>query len=117
MPKSTIPQPQSSDNTVVDAIAHVGPTLEADALNSSSDSSTPEGQIAADLEPQAVDVQAITDDLTDDLQIKTFASVDQNLDDPLQSAVNGRVVTGPERLKTRLPGDTSSDPHTDLDNE
>lgn len=117
MPNQITPEQQNSGNNVVDAIAHVGPTLEADALNTTSDASTPEDQIAADLEPQAVDVQAIINDLTDDLQIQTFATVDQNLDDPLQSTVNGRVVTGPEPLKTRLPGDTSSDPHTDLGTE
>ena len=113
MSNQTNPVRQENGETIIDAVAHVGPTLEAEALNTTSGASTPEHQITADLEPQAIDIQAITDSLTGDPQTQTSATIDQNIDDPLQSSANGRVTTGPERLKTRLPGDTSSDPHTD----
>jgi hypothetical protein len=84
-----------SDEVSVPAIRHVGPTLESDPEYLElvgSGGPTPEAQIA---ERAALAVPLVEEDV-----------------DPL----SGRKVEvgGPEPLKTRLPGDTSSDPHTDV---
>ena len=42
-----------------------------EALNTTSGASTPEHQITADLEPHAIDIQAITDSLTGNPQTQT----------------------------------------------
>ena len=89
------------------AIHHVGRTLESDPNYADDDREgealTPESQIAnigaapdATMGRSATDLSADVDSTNDAAK----SSKDQN--------------ARPERLKTRLPGDTSSDPHTDL---
>ncbi|HEY1646345.1 MAG TPA: hypothetical protein VGF96_00055 [Terracidiphilus sp.] len=78
-------------DTIIPAIRHVGPTLEAEpdyVEPPSTGYSTPEAQIAAEGIGAASEIRGISDE----------------------------PLTGiePESLKTRLPGDTSSDPHTDV---
>lgn len=85
-------------DTVVPAIHHVGKTLESDPDYielPSSGYSTPEAQIADQAGSAEVDQRRMQEDDFDPLSGKTFED-------------------RPERLKTRLPGDTSSDPHTDV---
>ncbi len=84
------------DEVSVPAIHHVGPTLESDPEFNDIPSSgpTPEAIIAkigAPLPGEGVDRDI---DALPELENK---------------------AAGGERLRTRLPGDTSSDPHTDLD--
>ncbi|HUA92977.1 MAG TPA: hypothetical protein VL991_10435 [Terracidiphilus sp.] len=85
----------------IPAIRHVGPTLESDpeyleALHSGY--STPEAQIAAEAARTEPDLHDLSD-------------ADEEID--LLSGREGDIER-PEPLKTRLPGDTSSDPHTDV---
>jgi len=82
----------------IPAIRHIGKTLESDpeyyAVVAPGDS-TPEAQIAAEAGPVDVDQRRMEEDDFDPL--------------------SGRAREDrPEPLKTRLPGDTSSDPHTDV---
>jgi hypothetical protein len=94
-------QDQSSPHkgdTVVPAIHHVGKTLESDPNYielPSTGYSTPEAQIADQAGRAEVDQRRMEEDDFDPLSGKTFE--DRS-----------------ERLKTRLPGDTSSEPHTDV---
>lgn len=88
-----------SDEVSVPAIRHVGPTLESDPdfLDLvGSGGPTPEAVIAAEAGKAEPDVRELVkkriDPLTGDL----------------------RETAGPEPLRTRLPGDTSSDPHTNV---
>jgi len=89
------------------AIRHVGRTLESDPQymgeeNALSDS-TPEAQIAnIGAPPDATMGRGATD-----------LSADVSSTDDAAKAATGRNA-GTEALKRRLPGDTSSDPHTDL---
>lgn len=80
-------------------LGHVGPTLESDPAYSNrelSEGLSPEAQIASQAGIAGIHPEEATDVVFDPVS------------EELQS-------TGePERLKTRLPGDTSSDPHTDL---
>lgn len=84
--------------TVIPAIRHIGKTLESDPeyyAVATPGYSTPEAQIAAEAGPVDVDQRRMEEDDFDPL--------------------SGRALEDrPERLKTRLPGDTSSDPHTDV---
>jgi hypothetical protein len=86
------------DEKGIPAIRHVGPTLESDPeyyAIASPGYSTPEAQIAAEAGPIDVDQRRMEEDDFDPISGRT--SEDR-----------------PEPLKTRLPGDTSSDPHTDV---
>lgn len=90
---------QNGAATEVPATRHVGKTLESDPEYND--------QPGRELAPQAGLISRGGNDLT--------ASPDMRAgSDPL----NGKVIaiTGDlvEPLKTRLPGDTSSDPHTDV---
>lgn len=82
----------------IPAIKHVGKTLESDpeyyAL-ATPGYSTPEAQIAAEAGPVDVDQRRMEEDDFDPLSGRTLED-------------------RPEPLKTRLPGDSSSDPHTDV---
>ncbi|MFP5276752.1 MAG: hypothetical protein ACLGPM_06535 [Acidobacteriota bacterium] len=83
----------------IPAIRHVGPTLESDpkyleAIGSGE--STPEAQIAEEAARTEPDVRGLMREGID------------------PTTGRQREVTRPEPLKTRLPGDTSSDPHTDV---
>ena len=82
----------------IPAIRHVGKTLESDpeyyAL-ATPGYSTPEAQIAAEAGPVDLDQRRM----------------EEGDFDPL----SGRTLEDrPEPLRTRLPGDSSSDPHTDV---
>jgi hypothetical protein len=84
--------------TVMPAIRHVGKTLESDAeyyAVAAPGYSTPEAQIAAEAGPVDVDQRRMEEDDFDPLSGRTLED-------------------RPEPLRTRLPGDTSSDPHTDV---
>jgi len=83
------------DSKSVDAVRHVGPTLETEEERvyvPKVDRLSPEEQVAA--EP--------------DLNIETVA-------DSGEGKPELREGPDSEPLKTRLPGDTSSDPHTDIE--
>jgi hypothetical protein len=85
-------KPDSQSRQSVDAVHHVGPTLESEEERvyvPKTDQLSPEEQAAAA-----------------DLHVHTVAD-------------SGEVKEGtePEPLKTRLPGDTSSDPHTDVETD
>jgi hypothetical protein len=80
------------------AIRHIGKTLESDPdfhAVATPGYSTPEAQIAAEAGPVDVDQRRMEEDDFDPLSGRTSEVL-------------------PEPLKTRLPGDTSSDPHTDV---
>ena len=88
------------------ALRHVGPTLESDPKyfvegDREGSDLTPEAQIANVGAPADSTMGRGATDLSADV-----GSTDD--------AARARRNAGPERLKTRLPGDTSSDPHTDL---
>ncbi len=88
------------------AVRHVGRTLESDPAypdeaNREVGDLTPEAQIANVGAPPDTTMGRGATDLS--------ANVSSTDD-----AARTRRNTGPEPLKTRLPGDTSSDPHTDL---
>lgn len=86
-------QDTKAEEVIVPAIRHVGPTLESDPGYlelAGSGGPTPEAQIMDEALTAAPDVRV----------------------DP----ISGEALEShkPEPLKTRLPGDTSSDPHTDV---
>ena len=88
-----------SEEVSVPAIRHVGPTLESDPLYLElvgSGGPTPEAQIAEEAAMAEPDVREM---------------VEEGMD-PLSGLVVEAGETEP--LKTRLPGDASSDPHTDV---
>jgi hypothetical protein len=96
--RDSSPNEVRSGDIEISAIRHIGRTLESDPEYngvSSPGYSTPEAQIAAEAGSEDVDQRAMEQDGFDSLSGHTFES-------------------GPERLKTRLPGDTSSDPHSDV---
>lgn len=83
----------------IPAIRHIGPTLESDpeyldAIGSGAP--TPEAEIAEDAARAAPDVRSLMREGVDPISGQQ------------------RDLIRPEPLKTRLPGDTSSDPHTDV---
>ena len=86
------------EDRIIPAIRHVGKTLESDpeyyAL-ASPGYSTPEAQIAAEAGHVDADQRQIQEDDFDSLAGRTLED-------------------HPEKLKTRLAGDHSSDPHTDV---
>jgi hypothetical protein len=84
--------------TEIPAIRHIGKTLESDPeyyAIATPGYSTPEAQIAAEAGPVDVDQRRMEEDDFDPLSGRTLED-------------------RPEPLKTRLPGDTSSNPHTDV---
>jgi hypothetical protein len=84
--------------TVIPAIRHIGKTLESDPeyyAVAPQGYSSPEAQIAAEAGPVDVDQRRMEEDDFDPLSGRTLED-------------------RPEPLRTRLPGDTSSDPHTDV---
>lgn len=90
---------QSGTTAEVPATRHVGKTLESDPEYND--------QPGRELAPQAGLISRSGNDLT--------ASPDMRAgSDPLNGAVMSSTGEPVEPLKTRLPGDTSSDPHTDV---
>ena len=79
------PAPQRQD-----AVRHVGKTLESEGTYLPT-GELPENRIEAEGMTEAVDMNAVTDDRYD----------------------REANAMGAERLRTRLPGDTSSEPHSD----
>lgn len=78
---------------VVDAVRHVGPTLEQDERYLAVESNVlPENVIADEGLTETVNVRAVAADRYD----------------------REAEAMGAEPLRTRLPGDSSSDPHTDV---
>lgn len=91
--KDQDPQPDhEASPQVVDAIRHVGRTLESEGTFLPT-GELPENRIENEGMTDAADMRAITED-----------EYDREAD-----------AMGAEPLQTRLPGDTSSDPHTDVD--
>ena len=85
------PQDQSAGKPEAqDAVRHVGKTLESEGIYMPS-GELPENRIEMEGMTEAVDMNAVTDDQYD----------------------REANAMGAERLRTRLPGDTSSDPHID----
>lgn len=93
---------RDDETSTVPALRHVGPTLESDPnyLDTGADGLTPEAQIANVGAPADTTMGRGATDLSADVS---------STDDLAKANRNA----GPEPLKTRLPGDTSSDPHTD----
>jgi hypothetical protein len=88
---TTSPNADRETPEVFDAVPHVGRTLEQEGIFAPDVAGTsPEGQIAAEAGTSEVSFGLAPED---DI---------------------GESPRSPEPLKTRLPGDTSSDPHTDL---
>lgn len=88
-----------SDEVSVPAIRHVGPTLESDPEYlelMGLGGQTLEAQIAEEAAAAEPDVRDLVIEGVDPFSGREFEAGE------------------PEPLKTRLPGDTSSDPHTDL---
>lgn len=77
---------QPNKPVVMDAIRHVGPTLEAEGVF------LPSGE----LPENRIEAEGLTE------AVASGDEYDREAD-----------AMGAERLQTRLPGDTSSDPHTD----
>ena len=94
---------RDDETTITPAIRHVGRTLESESMDNDSEGEglTPEAQIAKVGAPPDTTLGRGATDLSADVS---------STDD----AAKARRTAGPEPLKTRLPGDTSSDPHTDL---
>lgn len=89
----TTGQNQNTQPQVVDAIRHVGPTLEQDERFLAVERYVlPENVIADRAGNASVNMRAVTADALD----------------------REAEAMGAEQLRTRLPGDTSSDPHTDV---
>lgn len=78
---------------VMDAIRHVGPTLEAEGIFVPT-GELPENRIENEAVAGAGDIRDTTDEYDREAE-----------------------AMGAEALRTRLPGDTSSDPHTDVEEE
>lgn len=95
---------RDDETTITPALRHVGSTLEADPNYSETkgEGLTPEAQIANVGAPADTTMGRGATDLSADVS---------STDDLAKARV---ANSGPEPLKTRLPGDTSSDPHTDL---
>ena len=92
MPKQgNNPQDQSAGKPESqDAVRHVGKTLESEGIYMPT-GELPENRIEMEGMTEAVDMNAVTDDQYD----------------------REANAMGAERLLTRLPDDSSSDPHTD----
>ena len=75
----------------IDAVRHVGKTLESEGVYMPT-GELPENRIEAEGMTETVDMYAVTED-----------AYDREAD-----------AMGAERLRTRLPGDTSSEPHTNV---
>lgn len=87
----------TSDSQSIDAVRHVGPTLESESERvyvPKADRLSPQDQVAAE----------------EDLTVRT-------LSDSGEAKPQLRESADSESLKTRLPGDTSSDPHTDVETD
>lgn len=102
------PRSEQTEQRVVgnSAVRHVGPTLESDPkyldeIDREGGDRTPEAQIANVGAPADSTMGRSATDISADVS---------STDD----AAKARRNAGPEPLRTRLPGDTSSDPHTDL---
>ena len=91
-------QPSNTpDSQSVDAVRHIGPTLESESERvyvPKADRLSPQDQAAAE----------------EDLTVRT-------LSDSGEAKPHLRESADSEPLKTRLPGDTSSDPHTDVETD
>lgn len=98
-------RPQSQDS-IPDATRHVGRTLESegnfgDVTGTALPIANRQSGNAAEGAPDTVEVRSIGPD----------RGKDTDASDP---STGGLVSTTTPPLRTRLPGDTSSDPHTDL---
>ena len=93
--------------TSTPAVRHVGRTLEADETYADTD------QVASGLTPEAQIGRIGAPPESTMGRGATDLSADVSSTDDAAKARIGRNAE-PEALKTRLPGDTSSDPHTDL---
>lgn len=88
---NTMKQKEKPEQTRTDAIRHVGPTLEAEGTFVPG-GELPEKTIENRASTSAVNMGAVTADRYD----------------------REAEAMGAEPLRTRLPGDRSSDPHTDV---
>jgi len=93
---------RDDETTTIPALRHIRPTLESDpGYFASGGGLTPEAQIAkVGASPDTTMGRRATDLSADVSSTDDFAKANHH--------------AGPEPLKTRRPGDTSSDPHTDL---
>lgn len=107
-PPKHVARGRDDQSSSTPAIRHIGRTLESDPkylkdADEEGEALTPEAQIANIGAPADTTMGRGATDL----------SADVSSTDDVAKARAGRNA-GPEPLKTRLPGDTSSDPHTDL---
>lgn len=92
-------QRNASPDAAMPAVRHVGRTLESDPEYNEQPSRA--------LAPEAGLISRGGNDLSATPEMGTGS-------DALKGTVLGSTGERVERLKTRLPGDTSSDPHTDV---
>lgn len=87
------PRREESSGETQEAVRHVGPTLEQDERFLAAErNELPENVIAEEGLTETVNIRAVAADQYD----------------------REAEAMGAERLRTRLPGDTSSEPHTDV---
>jgi len=91
-------QDKESQPQVVDAMHHVGPTLESE-----------EEQVYVPRRETIPDERRAAAAAEGGMHVHTISR------EPGEERLTEHEESGSEPLKTRLPGDTSSDPHTDID--
>ena len=98
-----MPKPNQKPQKAVDAIRHIGPTLESEE----EQPYVPTREEQVSKEEQAAD---------SNLHVHSLNTLEGQGDE--QRAVEGeKIGAATESLHTHLAGDTSSDPHTDLSPE
>lgn len=99
-------QSPAQSSTSPDATRHIGPTLEA------------EGNFS-DVTGRALNIESrrpgSTEGTPDDVEVRTMGSDRSDNSAPEDVSTGSRATSSAPPLRTRLPGDTSSDPHTDVD--
>jgi hypothetical protein len=98
MSKANDKTPESRQPQTTDAVRHVGPTLESEGE-----------QVYVPAREERVSREELAAE--SDLHVHKISGNGE------QIIEQGKIGSGTEPLHTRLAGDTSSDPHTDLGSE
>ncbi|HEX5234735.1 MAG TPA: hypothetical protein VFW25_05330 [Silvibacterium sp.] len=127
-------EPERKDESLGAATRHIGPTLESEGIFTdvrgtqlppfeSSARGGSRGDYRGEKQIDSLEARSFGEDRSDQQNAnlederlsfgvtKNAASADS---DTALRNFPGNVESSPEALKTRLPGDTSSDPHTDV---
>lgn len=128
--KRTGEEPERKDEPLGAAMRHVGPTLEAEGIFADVRGtelppfeSSAQGGSAGEEEIDSLETRTFGEDRSDqqianleDERLSFGVAGDAESADSDSALRNfpGNLDDNPEALKTRLPGDTSSDPHTDV---